>query len=61
MIEFNIVCPCCNEKILCQIDSDGNPHCFFIEEQSDMSQSELAKEYGIELGLVESEVSKDFE
>lgn len=58
MSKYSIICPCCGEKINIQISNDGNSVAFLLDKKS-ISQSELSKKYGIELGVVESGVSNE--
>ena len=55
MNEYTISCPCCNEKLKITISSGGTATAFLLEENT-ISQKELFQKYGIELGIVESEV-----
>lgn len=57
MNEYVINCPCCNHKLKIQLDSSGNATAFLLEETK-ISQEELFQKYGIELGIVESEVNE---
>lgn len=56
MNEYIIDCPCCNNKIQIQVDGSGNSTAFLFDENS-ISQKELFQRHGIELGIIESEVS----
>ena len=56
MNEYVVNCPCCNHKLKIQLDSSGNA-CFLLEETK-ILQEELFQKYGIELGIVESEVNE---
>lgn len=58
MSKYSIICPCCGEKINVHIGNDGNLVAFLLDKKS-ISQSELSKKYGIELGVVESGVSNE--
>lgn len=55
MNEHIINCPCCGEKLKIVFDDSGNPTVFLLEKYS-ISQEELSKKFGIEFGIVESEV-----
>lgn len=57
MNEYVVNCPCCNHKFKIQLDSSGNATAFLLEETK-ISQEELFQKYGIELGIVESEVNE---
>lgn len=57
MNEYVVNCPCCNHKLKIQLDSSGNVTAFLLEETK-ISQEELFQKYGIELGIVESEVNE---
>ena len=57
MNEYIVNCPCCNHKLKIQLDSSGNATAFLLEETK-ISQEELFQKYGIELGIVESEVNE---
>ena len=57
MNEYIVNCPCCNHKLKIQVDSSGNTTAFLLEETK-ISQEELFQKYGIELGIVESEVNE---
>lgn len=57
MNEYVVNCPCCNHKLKIQLDSSGNATAFLLEETK-ISQEELFQKYGIELGIVESEVNE---
>lgn len=57
MNEYVINCPCCNHKLKIQLDSSGNATAFLLEETK-ISQEELFQKYGIELGILESEVNE---
>lgn len=52
---YEIVCPCCREKLKISIDDSGNAAAFLLDENK-ISQKELSEKYGIEIGIVESEV-----
>lgn len=57
MNEYVVNCPCCNHKLKIQLDSSSNATAFLLEETK-ISQEELFQKYGIELGIVESEVNE---
>ena len=57
MNEYIVNCPCCNHKLKIQLDSSGNATAFLLGETK-ISQEELFQKYGIELGIVESEVNE---
>ena len=57
MTEHLISCPCCNEKIKVIIDDSGAATAFLLDKNG-ISQNNLFQKYGIELGVVESEVKK---
>lgn len=54
-MEYIISCPCCNEKIKLIISSSGTATAFLLEENM-ISQEELSTMFGIELGVVESDL-----
>lgn len=57
MNEYVVNCPCCNHKLKIQLDSSSSATVFLLEETK-ISQEELFQKYGIELGIVESEVNE---
>lgn len=58
MNEYIVNCPCCGEQLKISIDSSGNATAFLLDKNK-ISQEELFEKYGIELGIVESEVSEN--
>lgn len=60
MKEYTISCPCCNEKLKITISSSGTATAFLLGENT-ISQEELFKKCGIELGVTESEVKQENE
>lgn len=50
MNDYVINCPCCGEKLKISIDSSGNTTAFLLD-KNEISQEELAKKFGIELGI----------
>lgn len=52
---YEIACPCCGEKLKISIDDSGNTTAFLLGGNK-ISQKELSEKYGIEIGIVESEV-----
>lgn len=56
-MDYTIKCPCCNEKIKISIDSGDNITAFLLSKKQ-ITQSQLFKQFGIELGI-ESEVNKN--
>lgn len=58
MTSIEIRCPCCDNRINVQTDSSGNSTAFLFD-KTPILQSELAKKYGIELGIVENEVKNE--
>lgn len=52
MREIKIKCPCCDEKIIIQINGDGNPVAILLDK--DLHSPTLAEleKLGIELGIV---------
>lgn len=57
MNEYIINCPCCGEQLKIIVDNSGTATAFLLPKCT-ISQSELSKKFGIELG-VESEVNKE--
>lgn len=58
MNEYIVNCPCCREQLKIFIDSSGNATAFLLDKNK-ISQEELFEKYGIELGIVESEVNEN--
>ena len=58
MNEYIINCSCCGEKLKIFIDSSGNATAFLLDKNV-ISQEELFKKCGVELGIVESEVNEN--
>lgn len=58
MNEYIVNCPCCREQLKISIDSSGNATAFLLDKNK-VSQEELFEKYGIELGIVESEVNEN--
>ena len=58
MNEYIVNCPCCREQLKISIDSSGNAAAFLLDKNK-ISQEELFEKYGIELGIVESEVNEN--
>lgn len=58
MNEYIVNCPCCGEQLKISIDSSGNAAAFLLDKNK-ISQEELFEKYGIELGIVESEVNEN--
>lgn len=56
MNEYIINCPCCGEQLKIIVYNSGTATAFLLSKCT-ISQSELSKKFGIELG-VESEVNK---
>lgn len=57
MQEYVINCPCCDNRIRILINDSGEATAFLLDKNS-ISHKELSCKYGIELGIVEGEVSK---
>ena len=55
MNEYIISCPCCNEKLKITISSSGTATAFLLGKNK-ISQEELSNMFGIELGIVESDL-----
>lgn len=58
MNEYIVNCPCCGEQLKISIDSSGNTTAFLLYNNK-ISKDDLFQKYGIELGIVESEVNKN--
>ena len=58
MNEYIVNCPCCGEQLKISIDSSGNATDFLLDKNK-ISQNDLFQKYGIELGIVESEVNEN--
>lgn len=58
MNEYIVNCPCCGEQLKIFIDSSGNSTSFLLDKNK-ISKDDLFQKYGIELGIVESEVNKN--
>lgn len=58
MNKYIVNCPCCGKQLKISIDSSGNATTFLLDKNK-ISQEELFKKYGIELGIVESEVNEN--
>lgn len=58
MNEYIVNCPCCGKQLKISIDSSGNATAFLLGKNK-ISQEELFEKYGIELGIVESEVNEN--
>ena len=58
MNEYIVNCPCCGEQLKISIDSSGNTTAFLLYKNK-ISKDDLFQKYGIELGIVESEVNKN--
>ena len=58
MNEYIVNCPCCGEQLKISIDSSGNATAFLLDKNK-ISQNDLFQKYGIELGIVESEVNEN--
>ena len=58
MNEYIVNCPCCGEQLKISINSSGNATAFLLDKNK-ISQEELFEKYGIELGIVESEVNEN--
>ena len=56
MNEYIVRCPCCENEIKITFDGGGTPTAFLLP-KNHISQDELFKKYGIELGIEESEVN----
>lgn len=57
MNDYIVNCPCCGKQLKISIDSSGNATAFLLDKNK-ISQEELFEKYGIELGIVESEVNE---
>lgn len=53
-MDYTVDCPCCGTQIKVSIDGSGNVTAFLLDKNK-ISQNELFKKTGIELGIVESE------
>ena len=58
MNEYIVNCPCCGEQLKISINSSGNVTAFLLDKNK-ISQNDLFQKYGIELGIVESEVNEN--
>ena len=58
MNKYIVNCPCCGKQLKISIDSSGNATTFLLDKNK-ISQEELFEKYGIELGIVESEVNEN--
>ena len=52
-MEYLCICPCCGEQLKISVDSSGNATAFLLD-KIPISQEKLSKDFGIELGIVES-------
>ena len=53
MNEYIVNCPCCGGQLKISIDSSGNTTAFLLD-KNEILQAELSNDFGIELGIVES-------
>ena len=53
MKEYSFICPCCGEQLKISVDSSGNATAFLLD-KIPISQEKRSKDFGIELGIVES-------
>ena len=58
MNEYIVNCACCGEQLKISIDGSGNATAFLLDKNK-ISQNDLFQKYGIELGIVESEVNEN--
>ena len=58
MNEYIVNCPCCGKQLKISVDSSGDATAFLLD-KNEISQDELFEKYGIELGIVESEVNEN--
>lgn len=58
MNEYIVNCPCCGEQLKISINSSGKATAFLLDKNK-ISREELFEKYGIELGIVESEVNEN--
>ena len=58
MNEYIVNCPYCGEQLKIFIDSSGNSTSFLLDKNK-ISKDDLFQKYGIELGIVESEVNEN--